>query len=117
MTMAKSLRDTLEVWHLLVAITGQSVLAIIVAAVWVTNTDRDHVEFRAHDTAMQAQIERIDTEGSRVWAIRQPDENKSADKLDRRLLSIEDKFNTLDRQMTRLLVLSEQNQKLLKGAN
>lgn len=127
MQMPKSLRDTLEVWHGIVGLCimlAQSVGLVIIGAVWITNSNRDHADFtkgisesKAQMAVIQGQIERIDNEGSRVWARGRPEESKSIDKLDYRLSGIEEKFNNLNLQMAKLIVVSEQNQKLLKQTN
>lgn len=120
--MPRTLGDTLKVWHLLVAVILQSGALISGATWWAATKDLQVKELQAVDTAtaiqvkaMTVDIQRIDMEGSRIWANHIPNEERSSAKVEARLATIEDKFNTLNVAMTRLIVLSEQNQKLLKG--
>lgn len=122
MNMPRTLGDTLKVWHLLVAVILQSGALISGATWWAATKDLQVKELQAVDTAtaiqvkaMTVDIQRIDMEGSRIWANHIPNEERSSAKVEARLATIEDKFNTLNVAMTRLIVLSEQNQKLLKG--
>ena len=120
--MPRSLGDTLKVWHLLAAVILQSGALIAGAAWWAATKDLEVRQLQAVDAATAVQVKamasdiiRIDMDGSRVWAQHIPNEERSSAKVDTRLAVIEEKFNTLNLAMTRLIVLSEQNQKLLNG--
>lgn len=65
-------------------------------------------------TRLSEQVQRIDTEGSRRWNQMQPDVNRASDRLDIRLQQIEKQLGDMSVQLARVVVVSEQNQKLLK---
>ncbi len=122
MIMPRTLGDTLKVWHLLIAVIVQSGALIAGGAWWAATKSAEVQSLQAFDVVVNAQLKavstdvaRIDMEGSRVWANRIPSEERANAKTDMRLSNIEDKFNTMNLQLARLIVLSEQNQRLLNG--
>ncbi len=120
--MPRILGETLKAWHLLVAVLLQSGALIAGGTWWAATKSAEIQSLQAFDVVVNAQLKamtvdvgRIDMEGSRIWASHIPSEERASAKTDARLSNIEDKFNVLNLAMTRLIVLSEQNQKLLNG--
>ncbi len=111
MIMPRTLGESLKLWQMLAV----SIVQIGVGIWWIAGQAAEIRDLRRASNANTADlvtlsrdVVRIDVEGSRVWALRRPEEIKNSDKLDAKLTSIEDRFTTLDRQMVRLLALAEQ---------
>ncbi len=122
MIMPRILGETLKAWHLLVAVVLQSGALIAGGTWWAATKSAEIQSLQAFDVVVNAQLKavatdvnRIDMEGSRIWSAHIPNEERSSAKTDIRLSNIEEKFNTMNLQMARLIVLSEQNQRLLNG--
>lgn len=115
MTMPRTLGDTLKVWQMLVGLMIQAGIGIW----WVAAQASEIKDLRKVSNlntievvALTHEVVRIDIEGSRIWKEHRPEEIKNYDKLENKLISIEDRFNVLDRQMVRLLTLAEAAQKM-----
>lgn len=118
---AKIVAKTLSTGKFL-GFTFLQTITFVVMGVWlfrgytaqVESVAKEQVLITTHVEDLAEKVIRIDTDGSKVWQSRRPDDNRTLDKLETRLNSLERAVNDQNMTLARLVVLAEQSQRILK---